>query len=235
MYFLVIFILAMVYGGRHVDASIPLTRSQQTHIRHLLSNPETPVLIRLKTKNIVFDKYRSWAHYECRTILNKHGCRHAPDELFEYASLGLLNAIHRYNWTRPTSFTQYAKKYVLGSVYRGMNVLYRTRNQMMFVDNTASWIFDKYGAKSVTDVSRQPSASSQTFSWIDLVNSLTADERQLFLYVYGHLLDGSDKRSVNHICQLMAYGNKESFRIRKTRMDDHLRGFVEADKDTYLQ
>lgn len=233
MYFCAILLWVIVYGGWHATATVPLSKVQQTQIRHLLSNPETPALIRMKTKHVVFDKYRCWAHYECRVLLTKHGCRHAPDELFEYASHGLLNAIHRYDWTRPTSFTQYAKKYVLGSVYRGMNTLYRTRNKVLFVDNTASWIFDKYGSKKVQTPSSE--ASSHQVSWIDILNSLATDERQLFLYVYGHLLEGSSKRSVNDICELMAYGNKESYRIRKNRMDDHLRRYMDSDNNRSLQ
>ena len=218
--------------------SVSLTKIQQGHIRELLSNPKTPALIRLKTKNIVFEKYHTWAHGECRRLLNKHGCHEIPSELYEYASHGLLRAIHRYDWRRNTSFSIYAKKYVMGSIYRGMNVIYRTRNHVKFVDSTADWIFDKYGKKYYYQTPTPTALSTKDNEPVDLqelLKTLTPDERHLFQYVYGHLFDGSaKKRTVKEICDLMAYGNGETYRIQKNRMMDKMRETHE-DEDMYLQ
>jgi hypothetical protein len=203
-------------------SSIPLSILQQGQIRRILSNAQTPSLIRLKTMNVVFEKYQGWSFHECRMSLAKYGCKRVPDELYQYASHGLLKAIHHYDWTRNTSFTRYAKKYVMGSVYRGMNTIYRTRNKIDFVNDDADWIFDVYGKKydyrTPTPDETYQAKTQSVVELEDIMKMLDPDERHLFMYVYGHLLDGSKARSVKEICELMCYGSGETYRIHKNRM-----------------
>ncbi len=114
-------------------AGSPLNPAQQASIRKILANPNTPHSIRIKTKNIVYDKYHCWAQNISKEYLKKRSYSELRPDLEQCVSAGLLAAIDRYDWKRPTSFPAYAKKYVLGSVLSGIDRLYQTRNEMGFV------------------------------------------------------------------------------------------------------
>lgn len=190
--------------------SEPLNSMQQKSIRRILANPNTPLMIRTKTKNVVYEKYHMWSQNICAEYLKKRSYTYLRPDLEQSISAGLLAAIDRYDWTRETSFPHYAKKYVLGSLITGIETLCRTRRDVSFVSPENGWIFDKYA--------RREREETTLLHKEDLLCLLDPDERRLFEYVYGHAFNDSAKKSVAEICELMAYGNKETMRIRKTRM-----------------
>ena len=195
----------IVYGS-------PLDRAQQTSVRRILANPNTPLLIRTKTKNIVYEKYHYWAQNISKEYLKKRSYLELRPDLEQCVSAGLLAAIDRYDWSRDTSFPNYAKKYVLGSVITGINTLCKTRNEIEFVSPANQWVFDK--------TTNTPTHKSTLVSKDDILCILDPEERRLFEYMYGHLFDGNadTKKSVAEICDYMAYSNRETMRIKKTRM-----------------
>jgi hypothetical protein len=199
-----------VYGS-------PLNHGQQTSIRRILANPNTPLWIRTRTKNIVYEKYHYWAQNISKEYLKKRSYAELKPELEQCVSVGLLAAIDRYDWSRPTSFPAYAKKYVLGSVMSGIETLYRTRNEIDFVSPKQQWIMEK-GAVD------KDSASAPLVSKADILGLLNPEEQRLFEHMYGHVFDMEHpKKSVADICDLMAYGNRETMRIKKTRMFQKIR------------
>jgi hypothetical protein len=91
--------------------------------------------------------------------------------------------------------------------------LCRTRQDISFVAPKNAWVFDKF-AKSEFEDPRETLLSKD-----DILGLLDPEERRLFEYVYGHVFEGGNaKKSVAEICDLMAYGNRETMRIKKTRM-----------------
>jgi len=189
-----------------------LNSMQQKSIRRILANPNTPHLIRTKTKNIVYEKYHFWAKNICAEYLKKRSHSDLRPDLEQCVSSGLLAAIDKYDWTRETSFPNYAKKYVLGAVIMGVEKLCRTRREISFVAPKNAWVFDTL-AKSEPEDPRETLISKH-----DILGLLEPEERRLFEYVYGHVFEETPKRSVAEICDLMAYGNRETMRIKKTRM-----------------
>jgi DNA-directed RNA polymerase specialized sigma subunit len=193
---------------------------QQKSIRRILANPNTPLMIRTKTKNIVYEKYHCWSQNICVEYLKKRSLAELRPDLEQCISSGLLAAIDRYDWMRETSFPNYAKKYVLGSLITGIEKLCRTRNDISFVEPKNAWVFDKYGTKA--EDTREPQLLKE-----DILRLLDPEERRLFEYMYGHVFEDTPKRTVAEVCELMAYGNKETMRIKKTRMFKQLVRHIE--------
>ena len=205
--FIALSILAFVSGSS-------LTPEQQTSIRRILANPNTPPSLRIKTKQIVYEKYHVWAQHISKEYLKKRSCAELRPDLEQCVSSGLLAAIDRYDWKRFTSFPTYAKKYVLGAVLSGMDRLYQTRNEIDFVSPKQQWLFDKGMYCSTSK-----DTSSTLVSKDDIMRVLNPEERRLFEYMYGHVFDQeTTKKTVGEICDLMAYANRETMRIKKTRM-----------------
>ena len=205
----ILLLLSILY-----NACSHLTVSQQKSIRIILANPNTPMMIRIKTRNILYEHYHDWARSICKTYLKKRWNGSILPELDQCISMGLLRAIDRYNWSKTTSFPNYAKKYVLGSLIRGMDKWLGLRKCISFVSPEDSWMFDKYRSKKKEEdfLLDKPA----------LLSLLDPEEKRLFQYVYGHLFDDSPKKSVSEICELMMYGNRETFRIRRSRMHERL-------------
>jgi len=208
-----------------------LNPEQQRSIRRILSNPNTPSPIKVKTRNIVYEKYHVWAQNICSEYLKKRSYTNLREDLKQCVSAGLLLAIDKYDWKQPSSFPNYARKYVLGSVCSGIETLCRTRNQIDFVAPANQWIFDKYTATTTAEVNHHVSEDPRV-SKDDILRILDPEERRLFEYVYGHTFNdqNEEKRSVAEICDLMAYGNRETYRIRKTRMFKKILGMSQTPK-----
>jgi DNA-directed RNA polymerase sigma subunit (sigma70/sigma32) len=186
-----------------------LTTYQQRLVRRILSNPETPYDIRVQTQHVVFQKYHIWSHNVCAHIFKRYRCRQMRFDFQQSASAGLLLAIQKYDWSRPTSFPKYAQKYVLGSVYDAMDQAYQTQNHISFIEADYPWIFHKQTPES---------EQIETVEKEDILEGLNPEEKRLFEYVYGHLFDQNKKKSVAEVCELMAFGGRETLRLKKNTM-----------------
>ncbi len=77
--------------------------------------------------------------------------------------------------------------------------------------------------KGIDYLSNTPS-SSTLVSKHDILGLLNPEECRLFEYMYGHVFDNENaKKTVAEICDLMAYSNRETMRIKKTRMFQKIR------------
>jgi RNA polymerase sigma factor (sigma-70 family) len=191
-------------------ASALLSPTQQKYIRNILSNPATPYMIKVKTQNIVYEHYVGWAHG-----VAKNATTSLSPDLMQSVSTGLLAAIRKYDWSRKTNFTSYAKKYVLSEVYSHTRKCSQIRNNIHFVSPANQWIFDKVDLKNDR---KNEIKKTQEIQKQDILCLLDPEERRLFEYVYGGIFSGEKGRSVRQVCDLMAYGNEETYRIRKTRL-----------------
>ena len=189
-----------------------LTTYQQRLVRRILSNPETPYEIRVQTQHIVFQKYHIWSHNVCAHIFNRYRCRQMRFDFQQSASAGLLLAIQKYDWSRPTSFPKYAQKYVLGSVYDAMDHAYQTQNHISFIEADYPWIFSQASNQI------QKNTNSEDVAKEDIMGLLDPEEKRLFEYVYGHLFSSNHKKSVAEVCELMAFGGRETLRLKKNTM-----------------
>jgi DNA-directed RNA polymerase specialized sigma subunit len=189
-----------------------LTTYQQRLVRRILSNPETPYEIRVQTQHIVFQKYHVWSHNICAHIFNRYRCRQMRFDFQQSASAGLLLAIQKYDWSRPTSFPKYAQKYVLGSVYAAMDHAYTTQNHISFMEADYPWIFHKQTPEQTQQ------NELETVTREDIMGILDPEEKRLFEYVYGHLFNQDNKKSVAEVCELMAFGGRETLRLKKNTM-----------------
>ncbi len=131
------------------------------------------------------------------------------------ASAGLLLAIQKYDWSKPTSFPKYAQKYVLGSVYDAMDHAYKTQNRISFMDSDYPWIFSQASDPNL-DPNLEPNLDQVTKE--DILDGLDPDEKRLFEYVYGHMFNQGNKKSVAEVCELMAFGGRETLRLKKNTM-----------------
>ncbi len=184
-----------------------LTPIQQKQVRSILSNPTTPHLIKVKTQNIVYEHYVDWANG-----LAKNATWTVSPDLTQCVSLGLMKAIRKYNWSRNTHFTSYAKKYVLSEVYAYTTKSGQTRRDIQFVSPANQWIFDLCPRQN------RESTKHDEIQKHDILCLLDPEERRLFEHVYGGAFTGEKGKSVRQICDLMAYGNEETYRIRKNRL-----------------
>lgn len=192
----VVLLISMV-----VAKALHLTPDQQRSVRKILANPNTTPLVKLQTQNLVFDKYYTWAKNVCAEYIKKRQYRNARQDLEQTVASGLLLAIRKYDWARPTSFPEFAKKYVLGAVFSEIRDRFEPQRHMVFTAHEKAF---------VSPTTEEPEVSKE-----DVLSMLDAEERRLFEYAYGHLFEGSEKRSVKEICDLMAYGNRETMRIKK--------------------
>ncbi|MBB3063503.1 sigma-70 family RNA polymerase sigma factor, partial [Microbulbifer rhizosphaerae] len=69
----------------------------------------------------LFEYYRDYSHYIAKSIYfrSKHAGFEMED-LIQWAEIGLLEAIDRYNWERKVNFRTYAGFRIKGSVLNGM-------------------------------------------------------------------------------------------------------------------
>jgi len=190
-----------------------LTTYQQRLVRRILSNPETPHDIRVKTQHIVFQKYHIWSHNICAHIFKRYRCRQMRFDFQQSASAGLLLAIQKYDWSKPTSFPKYAQKYVLGSVYEAMDHTYTTQNHISFMEADYPWIFSQASNQIQKNANLEKAVDKE-----DILGLLDPEEKRLFEYVYGHLFNQDNKKSVAEICELMAFGGRETLRLKKNTM-----------------
>jgi hypothetical protein len=188
-----------------------LSLIQQNYVRSILSNPSTPYMIKIKTQNIVYDNYIGWANAMARNATYIK----SPD-LTQCVSTGLLKAIRKYDWKRqtPTHFANYAKKYIMGEVYLYTKMYGKIRREIQFVAPVNQWIFDRCPKKN----EQTSTSKSKEIQKNDILCLLDPEERRLFEYVYGGLFTGEKGRSISQVCDLMTYGNEETYRIRKIRL-----------------
>jgi DNA-directed RNA polymerase specialized sigma subunit len=203
-------------------------------------NPRTPFEMRMKTQQILVNKYYFWTRKQVR-IFKKSSFkyrRHAnllmEAEMFQYALIGLMKSIMRYNGT--VYFHQFAKKYVYGELYRGvveripMQPLKRwqfySRNATisrvpkitLISDTEDEWLYDKEQKNSNSDplefYSMNISGKKYVLDkkqWIEKINEIIEkalpEQRRLFLARYDPITF-EPIRTVYYASKLMAFSDE---------------------------
>ena len=112
--------------GRHASSD-GLSKEQWHNINSLLQHPSITEQMREKLNAAIYKNYQSWAFSKAHEFkqFHKHKCKHIPkEELYLYASRGLMHAIKNYNGKNAgNTFTNYAAHYLTGEFYRALTKL----------------------------------------------------------------------------------------------------------------
>jgi hypothetical protein len=96
-----------------------LDHQQISYVRNILTHPDTPEYMRNQTQQVLFNAYKPWLHKQVRSFRETHDVTdRTRDDLYHYASLGLLQAIQRFDGT--SSLAKYAEKHVDGQLRLGL-------------------------------------------------------------------------------------------------------------------
>jgi hypothetical protein len=98
-------------------------------------------------------------------------------------------------------------------VYLHTKICGKIKREIQFVSPANQWIFDLCPKEEITAAKK-----SNEIQKTDILHLLNPEERRLFEYVYGNIFIGEKGKTVKQICDLMAYGNEETYRIRKMKL-----------------
>lgn len=138
-----------------------LSSEQWKSINNLIKTPTLTFSMRKKINKIIYNSYQDYADncaYKFKNI-HKYSCKNIKlNELTLYSKFGLYRAIENYNGS--FSFINYAEKYIMGELYRGLTDLYplssipkNERRKKLnkydklftkFIGCDNYWAFDKY-------------------------------------------------------------------------------------------
>jgi len=107
------------------STTLYISTSQWSMIQKLLDNKQLTSQMRSTIDTILFRYYDDWSYNTAKEFktFHKHKCNHIPvDELHMYARMGLMNAIR--NYKGKSVFSNYARIYIKGELYRGMTELH---------------------------------------------------------------------------------------------------------------
>jgi hypothetical protein len=125
MYFLLFLILIYKCYSYHLFKNKFLDLKHWETIKTIIINTNKNSETRIKINKIIYAYYDDWSY--CKAIEFKnfhyHKCKNIPLlELYLYSNTGLLKAITNYNGK--SNFTNYAKVYIKGELYKGLTELY---------------------------------------------------------------------------------------------------------------
>ena len=96
-----------------------LDNKQISYVRNILTHPHTPEYMRNQTQQVLFNAYKPWLHKQVRSFRETHYITNRRrDDLYHYASLGLLQAIQKFDGK--SSLVKYAEKHVDGQLRLGL-------------------------------------------------------------------------------------------------------------------
>ena len=207
---IVIVILASFYY-----ATAYLQAHQLKLIRSIMSNPQTPPLIRAKTQYILIKNYLPYAMSLSRQFREnlkskKYIINHAYD-LHQYAIQGLVHSVQRYNGSNHINLHPYAKKYIMGYLYYGVTELSPLRRlthhqrytQKIKLPSSSLtndiWFYDKFSSNNYD----YPLLSDNVIDIYNKVQQLTPEQKLIITYRYD-LITFKKKRTWQQVAQLMS-------------------------------
>ena len=231
-----------------------LSPVQISYINKILTHPNTPLEIRSKTKEILFTEYYSWLKKQVRGFIEtKYYYRNhvTTDELYQYATLGLLKAIEKFDGKGP--LTQYAEKYVVGEMHTGLLELiplkpinkynkYIKKGKVLkptILPPENYWIFDKFRAytdrnKELVSINGYLRDGGQCFceesetvyKLKSIVLELSEEQQKIFFSRY-HFETLEICRSINEICDLLQISH-ETYRRRMNIIKKYIKMRLES-------
>ena len=127
----IIFIMmyvAILDAYNHVQHKY-LTYKNWEQINSLIKNPTLTNEMRVKINRYIYIYYDHWSYMKAYNFkyFHKHKCRHiSVNELYTYASIGLMQSIEKYNGNN--YFSQYADIYIKGKLYDAITELHPITN-----------------------------------------------------------------------------------------------------------
>ena len=217
-----------------------LSPVQISYINKILTHPNTPVEIRSKTKEILFTEYYSWLKKQVREFIETKYYSRNPvttDELYQYATLGLLKAIEKFDGKGP--LTQYAEKYVVGEMHTGLLELiplkpinkynkYIKKGKVLtptILPPENYWIFDKF--RAYTDRNKERVSingylrddafcfckeSETVYKIKSVVLELSEEQQKIFFTRYDFETLGT-KHTIDELCEILKISH-ETYRRR---------------------
>jgi len=184
---------------------------QLTLIRSIMSNPETPPLIRVKTQRVLIRHHLGYAialsqQFRRNLKSKKYITNHARD-LQQYAIHGLVVAVRRYDGR--INLLPFARKYIMGYMYYGITELSPLRSLTHYERYTKKikipptylssdlWFYDK--SSNCFDNKNNENNADKVY---DKIRQMTMEQKMILGYRYD-LITFQVKRSWIEVAQLM--------------------------------
>ena len=181
-------------------------------IRKIMSNSETPIEIKVKTRRILIKNYLSYALSLSRTFRKnlkskKYIINNAKD-LNQYAVQGLVHSVRRYNGQ--INLYPYAKKYIMGYLYYGITELSPLKQLSHYERYTKKirlpathlssdiWYYDK-----LSEPSNHNKLCEKARDIYNEISMLTPKQKQILFYRYDPITL-KKKRTWKEVANLMA-------------------------------
>ena len=247
-----LFIIILFFQIIAVDSY--LSPVQLSYIHKILTHPNTPLDIRNKTKEILFTEYYAWLKKQVRQFSESNYYSRNPvttDELYQYASKGLLRAIDNFDGKR--SLAQYAEKYVIGEMHTGLLELIPLRPMNKYQKYIKKekvlnptilppenyWIFDK--CREYTDRNKDPVSvngylrdggqcfcqeSETVYNIKSIVLELSEEEQKIFFSRYDFETLGT-KHTIDELCEILEISH-ETYRRRMNIIKKYIKMRLES-------
>ena len=217
-----------------------LSPVQISYINKILTHPDTPPVILSKTKEILFSHHYAWLKKQVRQFSESNYYSRNPvttDELYQYATKGLLKAIEKFDGKGP--LTQYAEKYVIGEMHTGLLELiplkpinkyhkYIKKGKVLrptILPPENYWIFDKfrtYTERNKEMVSINGYLRDDAFCFCkegemvykikSVVLELSEEQQKIFFTRYDFETLGT-KHTIDELCEILKISH-ETYRRR---------------------
>jgi RNA polymerase sigma factor (sigma-70 family) len=189
-----------------------LTNYQWSLINKIIINKNTPLEIKNKVNEIIFNNYKDKVSYESH-LFRKKNFKHLRkiqlDEIKQYGYLGLFKAIKNYNGY--SNFYSYAKIYIHSELLRSISELSNTnlephkyKSQNILKNNFTKinygndeWLMEKFAKKNTYNKIN----NLQIYEIHETILNLEPFTKKIFYYRFGYNLDEYNK--INKICELM--------------------------------
>jgi RNA polymerase sigma factor (sigma-70 family) len=199
-----------------------LTLTQQIQVQRILQNPDSPIEIKLKVKQVVFYHYLPWIKKECQDFCKnnmdlitylKYNSIKGRDKtgLYEYAYLGFSKALHNFNGNCST-ITRYAEPFIKHEIYKGITMetkesKYREHLQNVLIPKCDKSVRYLYKNKIQTTTNNNKFIIREIN---DIVKTMGQKERSIFYYRYDSITL-KKIRPVKEICKIMGF-SEETYR-----------------------
>lgn len=210
-----------------------LTHFQKITIQKILSNTETPIIVKQKVKRIVFFHYLPWLKKEHRNFCHNNGSLMAfldfnsihkktfsydkKEELYQYMLIGFLKALKNFNGNFNT-LTRYVDPFLKNEIYKGIKISTKQNKYREFMESNV----DDYKRKKELQILKdsiflQNDIKMQHIHKI-LYNPviITDEERKLMFHRY-HLINLKKKATIKQVCDIMHF-SEETYRKRHNKI-----------------
>lgn len=188
-------------------------------IRSIMSNPQTPPLLRAKTQYVLIKNYLPYAISLSRkfreNLTSKKYIINQAYDLHQYAIQGLVHSVQRYNGSNNVNLHPYAKKYIMGYLYYGvteLSPLKRLTHHQRYTQkiklpsphlSSDIWFYDKFSTSLSSHSYDYPLLSDKVIDIYNKHRQLTPEQKRIIFYRYD-LITFKKKRTWQQVARLMS-------------------------------